>query len=351
MKIPHSRPTLTTTDIAAAMRVLRSGQISKGPAVADLESAFAKRLKRSAAAVSSGTAGLHLALLALKVGKGDEVVLPTHVCSALLNAVRYVGAVEKLVDVRSDGNIDPLLANKAFSRRTKAMIVPHMWGNLADIKSLVKLGVPVIEDCAQSAGAYVDGKEAGTFGALAVFSFYATKMMASGEGGMVVSKDKGLISQIKDRLEYDHKEDYRVRFNYKMTDLQAALALSQYKQLVFLIEKRRKVSDLYDKSLVGLPVNRVFAQKGVDSVFYRYVLSLEHKQAKDVVCQAKQKGVFIEHPLYKPLHRYLMSSSKAWKKFPVSEQLYLSTISLPIYPSLVRSEQSFVVDTLKDILQ
>jgi dTDP-4-amino-4,6-dideoxygalactose transaminase len=162
--ISHSRPLLSDSDIKAVISVLKSGQLSQGQKVREFE-------KKLSVAVSSGSAALHLALLALDIKKNDEVIIPSFVCSAVLNSVNYTGAAPVLVD------IDPLTFNmsveatkRAITRKTKAIIVPHMFGCPAEIDKLSELGIPVIEDCAQSIGANFKGQRAGSFGLLSVFS-------------------------------------------------------------------------------------------------------------------------------------------------------------------------------------
>jgi perosamine synthetase len=339
--IPHSRPSISEKDMAVVNMVLRFGHISTGKEVAALEEAFSRKFSfGSSAAVSSGTAALHLALLALGVGPGDEVIIPTHVCTALVNAVRYTGAKEVLVDVCEDGNIDPRCVLRAMTRRTKAVIAAHMWGSPADIRTLVKCGVPVIEDCAQSVGASVKGKAVGSFGAVSIFSFYATKMITSGEGGLIGSKDKRFINKVRDLADYDHKKTYEMRFNYKMTDVQAALALSQLGHLEGFISARRRIAARYACHVPSiLPVTQ-----GAEPVFYRYVVRTDKNVAR-VISSAKAKGVCIEKPLFRPLHQYL-----AKKGFPVSEMLMRQCVSLPIYPFLTASEEKRVIDVAKDLI-
>ncbi|MDP3286082.1 MAG: DegT/DnrJ/EryC1/StrS aminotransferase family protein, partial [Desulfobacterales bacterium] len=222
--IPHSRPTIDQEETAAVVSVLQSGQLAQGEQVLYFEKALALLIGVvGAVAVSSGTAALHLALLALEIGEDDEVVIPSFVCPALLNAIRYVRAVPVLADINPETfNMDVRDLRKRLTGKTKAIIVPHIFGLPADIREIVSLGVPVIEDCAQSLGSRYEGSPAGSFGALSVFSFYATKVICTGEGGMIASGDSQLLGKIRDLRDYDEKDDGRLRYNYKLTDLQAA---------------------------------------------------------------------------------------------------------------------------------
>ncbi|MBF0486227.1 MAG: DegT/DnrJ/EryC1/StrS family aminotransferase [Candidatus Omnitrophica bacterium] len=328
--IPHSCPTIDRSDFLALEKPMASGQVSAGPCVKSFESAFAAKFDfKDAAAVSSGTAALHLSLLALGVKKGDEVVLPSYVCPALLNAISYTGAMPKVADVDyEDGNISCVAAKAQLTRKTKAIIVPHMFGEPADLQPLLSLGVPVIEDCAQAIGARYRGKYVGSFGVLSVFSFYATKMMTTGEGGMVVSADKRLMARVRDMLSYDHHPEFCVRFNNKMTDLQAALGCSQLKKLDKMISLRRSLARLYSERLKGLDMTFPFHSLLTTPVFYRYVVKISGR-AQKVITGMKKRGINCERPLYKPVHQYLKL-----KGFPVTENLMKDSISLPIYPSL-----------------
>ncbi|MFA4932791.1 MAG: DegT/DnrJ/EryC1/StrS aminotransferase family protein, partial [Caldisericia bacterium] len=187
--IPHSKPTLDQRDYNAVLRVLQSGQISQGEYVKRFEANLSEFVGvKGGVATNSGTSALHLALLALEVGKGDEIILPSYVCTALLNAINYVGATPVLVDIEPDSfNLDAKRVKESLTEKTKAIIVPHLFGLPADMEELQSFGIPLIEDCAQALGATYKGKQAGSFGALSIFSFYATKVIASGEGGMVLS--------------------------------------------------------------------------------------------------------------------------------------------------------------------
>ncbi|HLE42853.1 MAG TPA: aminotransferase class I/II-fold pyridoxal phosphate-dependent enzyme, partial [Methylomirabilota bacterium] len=218
-----------------------SGQIAQGPRVAEFERAMAARLEaRGGVAVSSGTAALHLALLALGVGPGDEVLVPSYACAALLHAVRAAGAVPRPVDVDpATFNLDPDAAKRASSARTRALIAVHAFGLPADLEPLRALGVPVVEDAAQALGARCGRRPVGGLGEVGVLSFYATKLMTTGEGGMLVSGDARLLAAARDLREYDEKPDDRPRFNYKLTDLAAALGLAQLARLDGFLARRQ----------------------------------------------------------------------------------------------------------------
>jgi perosamine synthetase len=213
--IPHSRPFIDEEDAREVQRVLLSGQLAQDGEVAHFESRMASFVGvKGAVAVSSGAAALHLALMALKVGPGCEVIVPSYVCPAVVNAVLYTGATPVVADIDPGSfNLSPEDAKRRVTAKTRAVIVPHMFGLPADLDALEALGVPVVEDLALALGSRRHGRRTGGFGTLAVCSFYATKMMATGEGGMVLGSDGVLLADVRDLRAMDDKDDFRVRFN------------------------------------------------------------------------------------------------------------------------------------------
>jgi perosamine synthetase len=334
MIIPHSKPFINASDLASVKQVIESGHLAQGQKVAAFENAVSRYLKvKQGVAVNSGTSALHLALLALKIGAGDEVIVPSFTCSALLNPIFYVGAKAVVVDVNeNDFNISPAEIRKRITRKTKAIIVPHMFGCPADLKEIMRLGVPVIEDLAQSIGAEYQGRKVGSFGTLAICSFYATKVLTTGEGGMVLSNQSKLINAIRNLREYDEVEKFEVRYNYKMTDLQAALGLSQLSRLPDFIARRKRIAKAYDAALAGQNA-APFRPADCDHIFYRYVVK-NKKLAK--------KSIQAVRPVFKPLHHYVKSTA-----CPVSDLLMKQCLSIPIYPALTDAQ---IKDICKAVL-
>ena len=343
--IPHSRPSLTDSDIKAVTSVLKSGQLSQGPKVAEFESKLALFIgKKKAAAVSSGSAALHLALLALDVKEKDEVIIPSFVCSAVLNAVNYTGATPVLVDIDPlTFNISVDTAKKAITRKTKAIIVPHMFGCAAEIDELSELGIPIIEDCAQSIGAYFKGAKLGSFGLLSIFSFFATKVLSAAEGGMVLSDSEDLMSRIKDLREYDNKDDYILRYNYKMTDIQACLGLNQLSFLEKFIDRRREIAAQYFKEFKNCNFSLPVWKEGKEHIYYRFIIKTKDN-ASEYIEKFQQKKVMCMRPVYIPLHIYLNLSG-----FPQTMEAWQKTISIPLYPSLTEKEIEKIIAVVKEI--
>ncbi|MBM4048881.1 MAG: DegT/DnrJ/EryC1/StrS family aminotransferase [Planctomycetes bacterium] len=331
--IPHSRLDIRAEEIEAVRRVVKSGQLAQGHGVERLEGVFAQRVgTRYAAATNSGTSALHLALMALGIGDGDEVVLPSYVCTAVLNAVQYVRAAPVLADIDETYNLCPGDVTRRLSRRTKAVIAVHLFGVPADVKALARLQAPIIEDCAHALGAELDGMACGSFGKAGVFSFYATKMIAAGEGGMVVSNSKRVVDETKDLRTYDEREDYRVRFNYKMTDMAAALALSQLSRLDAFVRRRRDIAKRYDDALKDAGMTaRAGARRGHPS-FFRYVVDFGVAASK-VIRLFEREDICARRPVYRPLHHYLRTAP-----MPATDLAWQQAVSLPIYPSLTDQE-------------
>jgi len=340
--IPHSRPTLDQTDYENVLHVLKSGNLVQGEQVSRLENTLSSLIGvKGGAAVSSGTAALHLALLSLGIQKGDEVILPSFVCSAPLHAISYTGAVPVIADIdRSTFNIDPRDLPDRITPKTKAIIVPHMFGMAADMDEILSFGVPVIEDCAHSLGSRYKGAFTGSFGDLAIFSFYATKMIATGEGGMVLSGKEFLIESVRDLRDYDEKETLKVRYNYKMTDMEAALGFSQLKKLFSFIEKRRTLAGIYHRKFQDCGFETPVIPSDRDHIYYRYVLLLDH--VDQFIHKMTQEGVVCRRPVFKPLHRYAGLSG-----CPNTEWVWERAVSIPIYPSLTDYEISKIIDAVK----
>jgi len=344
--IPHSRPFIDDEDAREVQRVLLSGQLAQDGEVARFESRLASFVGvRGAVAVSSGSAALHLALLALKVGPGDEVIVPSYVCPAVLNAVLHAGAAPVVADIEpATFNLSADDTRRRITPKTRAVIVPHMFGLPADLDALGALGIPVVEDLAMSLGSRRRGRRTGGNGSLAVCSFYATKMMATGEGGMVLGGDEALLADVRDLRAMDEKEEFRIRYNCKMTDLQAALGLSQLRKLAGFIARRREIADLYGDALRRLGLPAPAAPGDCEPAWYRYVLMLDG-DADPFIEEMKRRGVECRRPVFKPLHRYLRLSG-----FEASEEAWRRAVSVPLYPALTGAEIETILKALRLVL-
>jgi len=343
MMIPHSRPTIDKNDIQAVTTVLASGHIARGEKVREFEAVVAKFIGvKYAVACSSGTSALHLALLGLGIGKGDEVIIPSFVCPSPYLAVMHARGVPKIADIDAENlNISAKTAKPRISKKTKAIVVPHMFGNPADINGLLDLGIPVIEDCAQSLGAEYKNRRIGSFGDLSIFSFYATKMITTGEGGMVLTDNYDFYAKIVEMRDYDKKSLNPSRYNYKLTDFQAALGLSQINKLSAFIERRRKLASLYSSRLMKHGVRTQKHNQG--SVFYRYVIFIDHLLS--IQKRFKEAGLMCERPIFYPLHKSLLT-----EKCPNSNWAFEHALSIPIYPSLTNEEVNHILRMFDSVL-
>ena len=342
--IPHSRPSIGIEEETAVCRVIRSGMLAQGIEVAALETELANHLQVPyVVAVSSGSAGLHLSLIALKIGPNHSVVLPSSVCTALLNAVRHVGATPVVVDCDPTNNqICPSAIKQHAS--CDAIIAPHMFGKAADISALKKTGLPIVEDCAMSLGATIEGKPLGSFGNLSVFSFYATKVICGGEGGAIATSDPELAACVRDLRDYDGRDNNVSRYNYKLTDLQAAIIRVQLTKLDGFIAKRRALGIRYTQALSHTSAQLPAFHAG--EFPFRYIIR-QTRSAKEVVSAFENRGIAARQPIHKPLHQYLKYSDC---DFPGASQSHKYNVSLPLYPDLSEEEIEKILSVSRDML-
>ncbi len=351
--ITHSRPSLEQEDIQAVTDVLQSGHVVQGPLVERFERGVAAMLGvKGATAVNSGTAALELALRAMGVGAGDEVILPSYVCAAPWLATVRVGAQPRVVDIRLDTySIDPLATQKAVTARTTAIIVPHMFGLPADLPRLEALGIPLIEDCAQTLGATVNGRPVGTMGKVAVCSFRATKLLCTGEGGMVLSDDEGILEQARALRDYDEEPSLKpAAFNHKLTDLQGALGLSQLLRFQSFLERRAAIAASYHQRLGTLDIVLPTIPQGRTHIFYRFVIRVPRLRGNpgalgDLLAKLERQGIQCRRPVFRALHRYLELDG-----FPQSEEAGDTAISIPIYPSMTDEDVTRTAQTVCEAL-
>lgn len=340
--IPHSQPTLDEKDAQAVAEVVRSGYIAEGEKVRALEKKTAAIAgKKFGVATGSGTAALHLSLLALGIGDDDSVAFPSYVCSSLLQAVRASGAKPLLIDIAPDSlEMDIEDLEKKISAKTRAIIIPHLFGQPADIDPFKKFGVPIIEDCAQTIGAKCGKMPVGSLGDMSLFSFYATKVLTSGEGGMICSDSEDIVSKIRDRRAYDNKMDFVQRFNYKMTDIHAALGLSQLTKLDFFIKRRRELAERYEREFSSLPLSLPRRIPERESIYFRYIIRIPvDLNIDEFISRMMDAGVVCMKPVFKPVHQLLRQDG-----FPATDWAWERSVSIPIYPGL-KEEQLKIITT------
>jgi dTDP-4-amino-4,6-dideoxygalactose transaminase len=347
--IPHSRPTTGDEEAAAAAAAVRSGLLVDGPHTAQFEREVARQTGAAwGVSVSSGTTALHLALLSLGIGPADRVALPSYVCVALLHAVRYVQAEPVIVDVDpATMNIDPDALKQAAPARLKAVIVPHMFGLSAPLDAVAALGAPVIEDCAHAIGATFQGRPVGGQGCLGICSFYATKMMTTGEGGMIVGHDPVQEERLRNRRDYDQPDAAVLRFNYKLTEMQAAMGCVQLERLPAFLARRRQIAERYHAGLSGLDAGLPGDRPGAPHAYYRYVLSISsRRRLPALIDRLEQEGVACRRPVTRPIHQLAGRFS-----CPGADAVFDRALSVPIYPSLSDEECERVIKALRRVLE
>lgn len=341
-----AQPLIGPEEEAAVLAALRSGQLVQGERVARFEEAFARYLGvRHAVALSSGTAALEVALLAHEVGPGDEVLVPAFTFPATANAVLRVGARPVLVDITSDAFVlDPQAAERALTPQTRAVIPVHLYGHPCDMDAIRALagarGLVVIEDACQALGASWRGRPVGAFGT-GCFSFYATKQITTGEGGMLVTDDDEVARRARllrnqgeagtDGLETRPYRTELLGANFRLTELAAALGLAQLPKLDGWSERRRANAAWLSDHLEGVvtPIER----PGAHHVYHQYTV---RATARDRLLQAL-RAQEIEAVVYYPraLHQQpLYQRLGMGGSFPVAEHAAREVLSLPVHPAL-----------------
>ena len=342
---------------AAALRVLRSGQYVQGREAAAFEEEFAAFCEtRFALVANSGTSALHLALLALGIGPGDEVVTAPNSFFATAEAILYTGARPVFADVSPEtANLDPAALVSALTARTRGVIPVHLYGLPAEMTPILEVctarGIPVVEDACQAHGARYRGRRVGTLGCLGCFSFYPTKNLgACGEGGAVVTNDPDLAATM--RMLRDHGQATkghhdRVGFNYRLDEIQAAILRVKLRHLPEAIQSRRRIALRYLDRLQGLPLG--LPDPGIDEehVFHLFVVRMEARDQLRAHLDAHGVSTAIHYP--EPIHMQppLQELGYGPGQFPVAERLARESLSLPLDPYLTEGEVDRVIAAVR----
>lgn len=378
--VRFSLPYVDEKEIAAVAQVLRSGWWTTGEVVRDFENNFNKYLNsKYSIAVNSGTAALHLALKAVGIDKGDEVIVPTMTFAATAEVVMHCGAKPVLCDCESDTlNIDIEDLKRKISRKTKVIIPVHMGGlpcRIDEIKAIAKhKGIFIIEDAAHALGAKYKKKKVGTLGDLAAFSFYVTKPISTGEGGMLVTNNRkfanlarclslhGLSKDAWSRYSASGSPDYKIQyagFKYNLPDILAAIGLYQLKKIDVFLKIREKIAATYTKAflqyrdLLDVPV----CPKDLRHAWHLYIIKLNLENLcisrDEFIRRLKKQGIHTSiHFMPLHLHPFYRKNFGCKKgDFPNASEVFQRIVSLPLYPSMKRNEVKYVISKVLDILK
>lgn len=369
MQIPLSKPKYYSEEVEAVREVLESGWLTQGVKTIELEEKFASYCNaKYALAVNSGTAALHLALMAHGIEKGDEVIVPTITFVATANVVVMQNAVPVFAEVKPDTcNIDVNDIKKKITKRTKAIIPVHLHGHPADMGELMEIAkeknLTIIEDAAQANGAEYHGKKIGSFGNTTCFSFHPLKNMTTGEGGMIASNDKGIIEkagilrshgEVKSawqrfKNKTPSKRNFvKIGYNYRMPDILAAIGLVQLSHLDENNERRIGLARMYSDELSGIKnIELPCVKEGFKHVFNFYAIKAEKRD--------KLASHLFKNGISTSVHHYPCHLEEVYMKrlnykkgdLPISENVSSKLLSLPMYPDLKEEEIEFVVKEIR----
>ncbi len=357
-----SAPVLGNDEIEAVKDVLKLGMLAQGPKVEQFEEAFASYIgTRYAIATSNGTAALHIALLAAGIGKDDEVITTPFSFIATANAILFCGARPIFVDIDENTfNINPSLIYGKITPRTKAILPVHLYGHPCDMKEIVKLcdehNLALVEDACQAHGAEHRGKKVGSFG-IGCFSFYPTKNLTTGEGGMITTDDKDIAQKARMIRNHGQKEKYSheiLGYNYRMTDIAAALGVCQLKKLDEFNRKRIENAKLMTQEISKIRgLTPPFVATDVKHVFHQFTIRVtaDYEMSRDKLKESlKRRGIGAEvyYPL--PIHKQPYYQQSGYNHcLPSSEKTAMEVLSLPVYPGLTPEELNYIVEAIRSI--
>lgn len=339
--IAHSSPYLDEREERFASKLLKQGILSTGRIVSEFEVLSSKVVGvRYSCAVNSGSAGLFLVLKKLPeifpdLKRKNEVIIPSFTCFALSNAVLMCGFKPVFADISPETfSLDINDVRRKMTKKTLCVIFVHSFGICQNIDDLLYLGVPVLEDIAQAFGGVVDGKPVGSSGLASVSSFYATKVITTaGEGGAIFSNERKLIDEIKDFIDYDKKryDKIRLRFNFKMTDIAAAVGIVQIRKLKEILSTRKKIAQIYFDELDELEKKNILRlPRRKNNIFFRFPVVLEKGKKEKLLNYLRSHGIGANELIFYPLHFDLGNN----EKLPNTEMLYKNSVSIPIHPRI-----------------
>ncbi|AIJ35236.1 aminotransferase DegT [Porphyromonas gingivalis] len=366
--IPYGRPLIEEDDMEAVIEVLKSDFISTGPKVTEFERLFADYVgAKYAVAVSSGTAALHCAYLAIDLLSEDEVITTPMSFIATSNAAIYCGARIKFADIQGDSlNVDTEYINKLITSSTKVIVPVHFAGRPCEMDKILEIAkqhnLYVIEDASHALGASYKGKKIGSIGDMTTFSFHPVKHITTGEGGMITTNDENIYHNllkirnhgiVKSHVPTNKGEWYYEQqllgYNYRLTDIQCALGISQLKKLDRWIKKRRELANYYNERLQLIEELEV-PTMNKEHAWHLYIIKVKdprHREKLFTFLRGKSIGVNVH---YIPIHMQPYYQSIGYKKntLPVAESVYEHIITLPLHPSMTLSEADYIINSIED---
>lgn len=362
IEIPIYQPRLRGNEKKYVNECLDSNWISsKGEFITKFEQEFASYVGvRYATTVSNGTVALHLALEALGISEGDEVIVPTFTYISSVNSIAYTGAKPVFVDsLESSWQIDPEDVKRKISDKTKAIMIVHLYGHPCEMDELVKISkdnnIYLIEDCAESFGSYYKNEHTGTFGDIATFSFFGNKTITTGEGGMVITKHKHLHNKMM-HLKNQGVASYRqywhdiVGFNYRMTNICAAIGLAQLEQADEFLKQKRDLAKWYSEGLKDLPLRFHNECGDVVHSYWMNSIVLDNSNLRDTLRSYLEEIGIETRPLFYPAHMMPMYN-KRFEVHPIAEKLGLSGINLPSWPGLDEQTVKHITHKIRDFFE
>jgi perosamine synthetase len=364
MKIPLSRPDVTSADVEAVVEVLHTPHLSLGPKVEEFERAFCEYTgAQHATAVNSGTSALHLAIRALGVGAGDEVITSSFSFVASANCALFEQANPVFVDIDPVSfNLDPSLVEAAITERTKAILPVHVFGRPADMDRITRIaaarGLRVIEDACEALGAFWQDRHVGTIGDVGTFAFYPNKQITTGEGGMIVTDDDYIADEARiyrdqGKAGFTANVHTHLGYNWRMSEPHAAIALSQLGRLDAFIGHRQRLAKRYDDGLTGSPLTALSIPAAADCNYYKYVAFLPDGVDRAVFKERLRHdyGVGLSGEVYElPLHRQPVFAPWATQPLPGAEQLCARHVCLPVSATLTDDQAELVVFAVNDVI-
>lgn len=372
MYIPYGRQSINENDIQAVVDVLQSDFLTTGPKIEEFEQCVAKYTgAKYAVAISNGTSALHAACFAAGIGEGDEVITTPITFAASANCVLYCGGTPVFADIDPKTyNISPEEIEKKITSKTKAIIPVHYTGQPCDMDAIFaiakKYNLIVIQDAAHALGADYKGQKIGSLGDMTTFSFHPVKHITTGEGGMILTNNEefykklvlfrshGITRNPEQMLKNEgawYYEQLDLGYNYRMTDIQCALGISQMKRLDEFVEKRRVLVERYNQAFQNVEgITIPFMEKDCNSSWHLYVIQVENR--KEVFDKLRKAGIGVNvHyiPVYK--HPYYQKNGYDNVVCENAEKLYEHMISLPLYPDLTEDEQDYVIERMKEAVK